>query len=270
MPKNKLKLKPLEAPTSTSAARTSSSSAISGASSQTLFRPTVLDLPDDLLEMLASYLENKDLIASAQTSRNAYRTYYPTLKAAMVKVLKELGDRDDTVRMKKLLKMNANLQLRKDPLDPDGIAYQGIETSAYQDTLIDPFSKERRDLLEESFPGKTEKEKLEHAALEAEELKRKPLFNQLQKEKHKIMTDTKFAYETYIRKYDAWAAADNNNDDIQDVRDAWMRVDLVQNQWSKRLRKIFSWVTMDESQTFEDLPRDLQDPCFNNDPNDPW
>lgn len=277
MPKNKADSQ--KTFTSTSAASASPSSAISRVG---IFNPneeksmTLSDLPDDVLEKITSYLENKDLIALVQVDKERRQEYYPSLKTAMVKVLKELVDRDDTVRVKQLLRVNPNLQLRKDEWDLEGKAYQNIETTPYQDTLADVMQEEMRTLLEESFPSKekeeklAQKEKLGHAAIQAEEFKQ-PRFDQLREEKRKIMKElTPFAYKTYESRYNAWAETNYDNAHIQPVRDAWMRVDLIQNQWPKRFRKIFSVVNMDEKQTFENLPRDLPEPHFCGDPNDRW
>jgi len=228
-------------------------------------------IPVDLLKMIASYGNNslKELIALAGTSKESYRALYLSIKKPLVKILKNLVKEDNTTQVEKLLKAFPKIQLRNDELDPEGKAYQGIITTPYQDTLADPFAEEMRTLLEESFPGKTNAEKRQHAALQAVEFK-DSRFDQFREEKRKIMELTAIAYKTYQRKYDAWKAAGYNDAGTQAVRDAWMRLGLIQNQWSVRLRKIFSWVDMEEKQTFEDLPRDLQDPCFYRDLTEAW
>src|SRR5688572_3328167 len=94
-----------------------------------------LDLPEDLLDLIAAHLENKELIKLSRANRASYFAFYPTIKAAMLKTLKELVKEDDTLKVSQLLKTNPNLQLRTDGWDPQGKAYEGIETTPYQDAL---------------------------------------------------------------------------------------------------------------------------------------
>jgi len=224
----------------------------------------LLDLPPELAEMIASYLPSKNLIALMQVSKANRQKYYPSLKTALVKVLKELVAQDDTVRVAKLLAVFPNTPLRTDAGDPLGLAYQEIETTPYQDTLADVMQEEMRTLLEKSFPS------LRHAALQAQEFEQ-PCFEHLREEKRKIMEErTTFAYETFKRRHTAWAAIGYDRAQIQPVRDACIRVELAKDHWSPRLRKIFSAVAMDENQTFENLARDLPEPHFLCVRTDPW
>jgi len=228
-------------------------------------------LPTHLLQLIGSYLDDRtqSLINLAQTSKSAYQALYPLIKAALVKILKELVNEDDTVQVENLLRCHPYLQLRKDKGDPVGRAYKDIETTPYQDALADPLSEEMRAVLEEGFPGETKAEQLGYAAMQSEEFK-DPRFDKIREEKRKIMELTLFAYQTWKRRYQVWQESDYARVHRQPFYDAWLRIGLIQKKWPERLRKIFSVVNMDERQTFENLPRDLPKPHLYGDTNHPW
>lgn len=234
--------------------------------------PELAKLPDVLLNLIGDYLDRKELVPLAQADRRAYANFYPTIKAAMVKVLIDLVKQDDTLKASQLLSKNPNLLLRQDPWDPTGKAYMGIKTTPYQDALADVFAEEMRTLIEESFPGKSKEERFSHAALQAEEFEwslLNPYRRGNENEQEKIMKLTCLAYKTYVEVFDTLDAT-LAVAVVQRVRDAWMRVGLVQDQWPKRLRKIFSVVVMDEDQTFKKMKRDLPEPHFNGKETDLW
>lgn len=217
-------------------------------------------LNHDTLDLIGTLLSDKEksFIKLAQTSKAAYQTFYIPIKKILINVLKELVKQDDTIRVNALLHSHPFLLLRKEPLDLDGIAYQSILTTPYQDALGDPMAEEMRDLLEECFPGKTREEQLAHAALQAEEFK-SPCFNPIRQKADEILKLTVFAYETYASRYQAWRMHDRAAAYFQPFCDAWLRVDLIQRQWPKRLRKLVSVINL-HATNFENLPRDLPEP----------
>lgn len=227
--------------------------------------------PDELLYWAGTYLEDEQqsLVKYALSSRSTYQALYPSIKNVLVKALKKLVEQDNTVQVRRLLRCHPYLQLQTEEGDPEGLAYKGIATTPYQDALADPMAEEMRGVLEEAFPGDTREERLAHAALQSKEFK-DSCFDKIRKEKQGWMMLTRFAYKTWKGRYEALENNRRAAVHLPPLWDAWTRVAMVQNQWPKRLQKIFSTVSMDEKQTFKDLPVDLPEPHFLGDRNNRW